>query len=234
MTYSDFEIAFSKPRIGRFLLAAKGDQEKALRLYKQNIQISQTLFGLLSIFEVTLRNKIDQYYRNYFKDNDWLKNNCDEAGIFSHPSFLKFGFETRTKILTTYTLLGKRYTHDRLVAELSFGFWSYMLAPVQFIAGGQGLHKIYIFRPKGTTQKLIFNELDEIRSLRNRIAQNEPLIFNKHDNVSTTSTNMVYDYIINQTLWLGFDPDKLFMGIDEAAKIIISIENEKLSNEFRT
>jgi hypothetical protein len=40
MTYNDFEIALSKPRIGRFLLAANGDQDKALRLYKQNIQLS--------------------------------------------------------------------------------------------------------------------------------------------------------------------------------------------------
>ena len=227
MNYTDFEIALSKPRIGRFLLAANGDQDNALYLYKQNIQLSQTLFALLSIFEVMLRNQIDQYFRNHFNDNEWLKNNCDQDGIFSLPSFFKFGFETRTKILTTYIQLGKRYTHDRLVAELSFGFWTYMLAPVQFAAGGQGLHKIFRFRPKGTTQKLIFNELDEIRILRNRIAHHEPLCFNKRHNISATSTNMVYDYIIKQTICLGFDPDKLYMGLDEAKMIIKSIEKMK-------
>jgi hypothetical protein len=170
MTYRDFEIALSKPRIGRFLLASNNDQNKALFLYKQNIRLSQTLFGLLSIFKVTIRNQIDQYYRKYFNVNEWLFNNCGHGGIFNLKSFLKFGFETRTKILTTYAQLGKRYTQDRLVADLSFGFWTYMFAPTQFSAGRQGLHKIYNIRLKGTNKKLIFNELDEIRSLRNRIA----------------------------------------------------------------
>ena len=53
------------------------------------------------------------------------------------------------------------------------------IPPIQFMVGGQGLHKINVTRPKGTTQKLIFNELDEIRSLRNRIAHHEPLCLNR-------------------------------------------------------
>jgi len=36
MEYNNFEKALSKPRIGRFLIAAKQDKEKALRLYRQN------------------------------------------------------------------------------------------------------------------------------------------------------------------------------------------------------
>ncbi len=224
MTYIDFEIALSKPRIGRFLLATKGDQNKALRLYKHNIQLSQTLFGLLCIFEVTLRNHIDMHYRNHFNDNEWLKSNCGQGGMFSHPTFAKYGFESRTKILTTFAQLGKRYNHDRLVAELSFGFWTYMFAPIQFIVGGQGLHKIYVNRPKGTTQKLIFNELDEIRSLRNRIAHHEPLCFDRQHQIFTNHTKATYYYIIKHTIWLGYDPNKLYLGLDETLNIIETIQ----------
>jgi hypothetical protein len=227
MTYNDFEIALSKPRIGRFLLAANGDQDKALRLYKQNIQLSQALFGLLCIFEVTLRNQIDQHYREHFNDNEWLKNNCGQGGIFSHPMFSKYGFESRTKILTTFAQLGKRYNHDRLVAELSFGFWTYMFAPIQFVVGGQGLHKIYVNRPKATAQKLIFNELDEIRNMRNRIAHHEPLCFDRHHKIFTDYTKTIYEYIIKQTIWLGYDPNELYLGLDETLKVITTIENER-------
>lgn len=89
MTYPDFEKALSKPRIGRFLLAVNGDYNKAIQLYKLNIQLSQTLYGLLSIFEVTLRNNIDQHYRQHFNDNEWLKNQCGQSGMFSHCLVLK-------------------------------------------------------------------------------------------------------------------------------------------------
>lgn len=227
MIYNDFEIALSKPRIGRFLLAANGDQEKTLRLYKLNIQLSQVLFGLLSIFEVTLRNHIDQHYRIRFNDTEWLKKQCGQGGMFSHPLFAKYGFESRTKVLTIFAQLDKRYNHDRLVAELSFGFWTYMFAPIQFMVGGQGLHKIYLYRPKRTTQKLIFNELDEIRILRNRIAHHEPLCFDRKHEIFTEYTKTIYNYIIKQTTWLGYDPIKIYFGLDETLKIITTIENGK-------
>jgi hypothetical protein len=227
MNYSDFEIALSKPRIGRFLLAAKGDREKALNLYKLNIQLSQTLFGLLSIFEVVLRNYIDEFYKKRFNDTEWLRAECGQGGMFSHPLFAKYGFESRTKVLTTFAQLGKQYNHDRLVAELSFGFWTYMFAPIQFMVGGQGLHKIYINRPKGTTQKVIFNELDDVRSLRNRIAHHEPLCFNKQHKIYTDHTKNTYEIIIRHAIWLGYNPNNLYLGLDEVLNIISLIEKEK-------
>ena len=227
MEYNDFEKALSKPRIGRFLIAAEQDKEKALRLYRQNIELSKTLFGLLSVFEVTIRNYIDKHYREKFTDSEWLKNQCGQGGMFSHPSFSKYGFEPRTKILTTIAKLGNKYTHDRLVAELSFGFWNYMFAPIQFLIGGQSLHKIYENRPKGTNQKLIFNQLDEIRSLRNRIAHHEPLIFNSKDQISTGQTEKTYGIILNHTKWLGFEPLKLYHKLDNMNELINMLTTEK-------
>lgn len=227
MEYNDFEKALSKPRIGRFLIAAEQDKEKALRLYLQNIELSKTLFGLLSVFEVTIRNYIDKHYRDKLADSEWLKNQCGQGGMFSHPSFIKYGFEPRTKILTTIAKLGNKYTHDRLVAELSFGFWNYMFAPIQFLIGGQSLHKIYENRPKGTNQKLIFNQLDEIRSLRNRIAHHEPLIFNSKDQISTGQTENTYGIILNHTEWLGFEPLKLYHKLDNMYELINMLTAEK-------
>lgn len=227
MNYSDFEQAFSTPRLGRFLFAAKGDQQKALQLYKLNIELSGCLFGVLSIFEVVLRNHIDQYYRHYFGDNEWLKNQCGQGGMFSHPSFLRSGFESRTRILTTIAQLGNHYTHDRLVAELNFGFWTYMFAPIQFRVGGQGLHRIYTQRPKGTSQGQIFNELDEVRNLRNRIAHHEPLCFDKQHQIDTTHTETTHSYITRHIEWLGYTSWELLLGLDETPRILTQIDKLK-------
>jgi len=224
MRYSDFERALSKPRIGRFLIAAKQDKEKALLIYRQNIELSKALFGILSIFEVAIRNHIDLFYQVKFNDNEWLKNQCGQGGMFSHPSFSKYGFDTRTKILTTISKLGKRYTHDRLVAELSFGFWNYMFAPIQFLVGGQSLHKIYINRPKGINQKQLFNELDEIRNIRNRIAHHEPLCFDSNNEIHTEKTRNTYEILIKHTDWLGFEHTKLYYELDNTIDILSKID----------
>lgn len=227
MNYSDFERALSKPRIGRFLIAANHNKEKALLIYRQNIELSKALFGILGIFEVTMRNHIDLFYQEKFKDKEWLKNQCGQGGIFSHPSFSKYGYDTRTKILTTISKLGIRYTHDRLVAELSFGFWNYMFAPIQFLVGGQGLHKIYVNRPKGINQKQIFNDLDEIRSIRNRIAHHEPLCFDSRNEINTERTRKTYNILIKHTDWLGFDNSELYFELDNTIEILSKIEKEK-------
>jgi len=129
--------------------------------------------------------------------------------------------------LTTISRLGNRYTHDRLVAELSFGFWNYMFAPIQFLVGGQGLHKIYVNRDKGTSQKQIFNELDEIRNIRNRIAHHEPLCFNSKNLIFTEQTKITYELILQHTEWLGFDPDKLYLNLDNTTEILKRIDLEK-------
>lgn len=227
MTYSDFEQAFSQPRLERFLLAVKGNRQKALHLYKLNIQLSACLFGVMNLFEVVLRNHIDQYYRRHFNDNQWLKNGCGQGGMFSHPSFIRSGFETRTRILTTIAGLGNSYTHDRLVARLNLGFWTYMFSPIQFRVGGQGLHKIYISRPKGTSQSQIFNELDQVRSLRNRIAHHEPLCFDKAHQIDTDHTKTIYGYIIKHIEWLGYKSAELLLGLDETIVMLKRIDNQK-------
>ena len=143
MFYSLFEIALSKPRLGKYLVAVQGNHEKAMYLYKLNMQLSQALFGILHIFEVTLRNSIDLYYCSYFNNKDWLRDGCGEDGMFSQPGLTRSGYDAKAKILKIQSKLGESYSHDKLLTELSMGFWVYLFAPLEFKAGGQGLHKIY-------------------------------------------------------------------------------------------
>lgn len=58
MKYSDYEIAFSPARLSRYSNACGGDQNKALTLYRHNVKLCQKFYGVLSLFEVVLRNAI--------------------------------------------------------------------------------------------------------------------------------------------------------------------------------
>ena len=51
-------------------------------------------------------------------------------------------------------------------------------------------------------------------------------IYKLKHKIVTAHTKTTYEYIIKQTIWLGYDPNKLYLGLDETLKIVNSIDNE--------
>lgn len=82
-------------------------------------------------------------------------------------------------------------------------------------------------RPKGTSQSQIFNELDEVRNLRNRIAHHEPLCFDKFHSIHTDHTRTTHSYILKHIQWLGYDSGELLLEIDKASEILTQINAYK-------
>ena len=109
--------------------------------------------------------------------------------------------------------LGAEFTHDRLIARLTFGFWTYMFATKQFAAAGSILLGILRHRPFGTKQKSVFQDLIKINDLRNRIAHYEPICFDK-DIISTARTEKRYHLILEFLKWLGCNPKQILEGFD--------------------
>lgn len=60
MKFNDFEQALSPERLNRYMEACNYDSRKAMTLYRYNLRLSQEMFTILSCFEGTLRNAIDQ------------------------------------------------------------------------------------------------------------------------------------------------------------------------------
>lgn len=65
MKYTDFEYVLSPERMGRYLQACGDDSQKAMTLYRYNLQLSQEMFTVISCFEVALRNAIDRHFIHY-------------------------------------------------------------------------------------------------------------------------------------------------------------------------
>ena len=74
MKYSDYEQAFSAARLNKYLGACHGDNVAALSLYRHNVKLCQKFYGVLNIFEVVLRNSINNHFKEYYSDPDWLTN----------------------------------------------------------------------------------------------------------------------------------------------------------------
>ena len=156
MRYAEFEALISLQRLNRYRIACNFNIRKTLYLYRANIRMSQAFLAVLGIFEVVLRNKIDAHYKAQFSESpDWFLAAMQPGGFLTQNGCQN----SLNKITKVYVSLGGSYSHDKLLSQLSFGFWKYMFAGRQFKAGGGTLLAIYPNRPPRCNQKLIYHKL---------------------------------------------------------------------------
>jgi hypothetical protein len=233
MKYADFERIISAKRMERYLIACSGDTRKAMTLYRYNLQISQEMFTIVSCFEVALRNAIDRKLTENLGE-EWLKNSLSPDGIFSQPILKKthdiIAFAHR-KLQYTGT-----YSHDKLLAEMEFGIWKYMFSPLQYRVTGRNLLSIFPNKPRSSrkmqyNQTYIFNELDKVNSLRNRIAHHEPICFASNTSIIDTSYIInIYSKIKTLFAWMDIDSNSLLYGLDHISRVCSQINKINLSN----
>lgn len=209
MRYSDYESALSPARLSRYSNACGGDKNKALTLYRHNVKLCQKFYGVLSLFEVVLRNAINEHYKQYFVDYNWIKTQMQPGGMLENcPQAAEVGNH-----ITRLINAGK-YTHDRLVSSVSFGFWTYLFNKQPFRKGGQTLLAIFPKRSRGLGRKAIYNELMAIKAFRNRIAHHEPICFDQYGNKDVIFAQNNYDQILKYIDFLKYNKNELFFGLD--------------------
>jgi hypothetical protein len=168
--YEELELALSLERFGRYLAWAGGDRGRAIELYTLNARLSESLYVPLQMLEVTLRNRIHTVMTEAQQKDDW----------FQHEEFLLGAQQANQLNKAIRDLQAKRRepTPDRLVAELTFGFWTAMIGKEYETLWQTTLHRI-AQRPdgKGLRRQDFSRPLGPIRELRNRIAHHEPIIY---------------------------------------------------------
>ena len=228
MKYQEYEHYFSQKRLSRYVLACGDDKRKAIALYRYNLRLAQELLTIVSCFEVSLRNAIDGILMLKLGE-EWLKNSVSSGGIFTLPVLHKTN-KTITDALNKLREQGK-YSHSKLLAQMDFGMWKYMYSPVQYNLTHQSLMGVFPNKQRSTphlhiNQSYIFNELDKINTLRNRIAHNEPLCFRTGQAVIYTEYIRI-EYQKIQTLfqWMGIDSKSMLYGLDHVLKVCDSIDS---------
>jgi len=217
MKYSDFQTALSIPRIDKYKDACGGDKNKALILYRWNINLCQEFYGVLGAFEVVLRNAIDRHYASILTDPNWLDTKAND-GTFQSI----FSNKINTEIIKLRA--EKRYTHNRLVASLSFGTWTALFTRNNYRALGSNLLAIFPHRTHGLGQAVIYNELSMIRVFRNRIAHYEPICFDSTGNIDAQYSENLYNLVIKYFNFLGYNENEILWGISKPQNTILKIK----------
>ncbi|MBQ8710616.1 MAG: Abi family protein [Bacteroidaceae bacterium] len=230
MKYVDFERFFSQKRVSRYVQACGSDTRKAMTLYRYNLRLAQEIFTIISCFEVSLRNAIDEKLVPIL-GSEWLKDSVMPGGIFTTPKLKK----TYNTIIYSYNKLDSQgdYSHSKLIASMDFGMWKYMFSPLQYQLTHQSLLGIFPYKMRSTpschiNHTYFFNELDKVNTLRNRIAHHEPVCFYLQDPVIDT-THIMTEYQKIQTLfaWMGIDSQSMLYGLDHVQKVCDKINELK-------
>lgn len=222
MKYNEFENTISQERMRRYLLACNNDTRKAMTLYRYNLKLSQEMFTLISCFEVSLRNKINKEMTANF-GNDWLRDLILPGGRFDEDSRVD---GTRKIIEKAYKGLirSHNYTHTKLLAEMEFGVWKFMFNNVQYRLTNRCLLNIFPNKPSSTTQQqynntFIFNDLNSINSMRNRIAHHEPICFGNPICIDTQDVLDCYTRIMRLFQWMDINANTLLYGLDHVGAV---------------
>ncbi|HML83537.1 MAG TPA: Abi family protein [Bacteroidales bacterium] len=226
MKYVDFENIITPLRMNRYLTACNGNSRQAMTLYRKNLKLSQELFTVISCSEIALRNAIDKHYSSTL-GNNWLQKAAQPGGIFDNNNCRL----TRSNIADALSSLNTGYTHNKLVAELGFGFWRYMFSNHQFRAAGQTLLEIFPAKPASSpaiqyNANYIFSELAKLNNLRNRMAHHEPICFIPRQPVKNTAyARQHYNLILQLFQWMQIDEASLLYGLDHINTVCTEIDN---------
>ena len=220
MKYLDYEKAFSQARLNKYLKACGNDSIAALTLYRHNIKLCQKFYGVLSVFEVILRNAINEHYKALLSDPDWIRHQLVTGGILeNHPQ--RFSVDNTIAELDNTG----QYTNDRVVSSVTFGFWTHLFSRRPFLLGGQSLLQVFPSRTRGLGQRAIYNDLQMIKSFRNRIAHHEAICFDSTGAISTTPARNSYALTIKYVQFLGYPETHLYYGLDVLPdKILMKID----------
>ena len=116
------------------------------------------------------------------------------------------------------------YSHSKLLSEMEFGVWKYMFSNAVYTLTGQILLRIFPNKPTSSRQhrydnSYVFQELDYINKLRNRIAHHEPICFSRPNPIVDASYALnQYARIMRLFNWMDINGNSLMFGLDHVNK----------------
>lgn len=171
MNWNELEKHFSAARLGRYRAACGGDEGKAASAYVSNMLLAEAMMPLLNVLEIALKNGIHLRLSTMYGRIDWWE------AWNGNPAFqwqIRQVVEAKAKLQRR----AEAATPDKIIAELTFGFWS-SLFNVQFqTVLWKDLRLVFPRCPKPQRQRhTISSALNQVRNLRNRVFHHEQLLW---------------------------------------------------------
>ena len=199
LTFANIEKSISPERLAAYQ-ADGASNETALARYIYNIELSKSLYPMINIFEVTLRNSIDRALTEFFDLKEW-----NDVMLLTETERRMID-EAKTKIVQK----NQTYSHNRLVSQLTLGFWVALMGRKYNTQKFQFFIIKNIFHGCSSEQKstaAVQKNLNEIRFLRNRIAHHRRILH-------WSDLKQKHDLILDFIRWMSQEMHKIAVNND--------------------
>lgn len=165
--------------IDKFITKKRFEIYKDVTTYNKNLQKAKQLYIPLSILEISLRNSINNLFEKLY-GTGWIVN---EASFLKYKEIEKIT-QAKEKILNNSEIISK----DKLVSELSFGFWTALFQSVyEDKMRFNNLKQIFPNLPPkeklAIDRKIVSTKLNHIRKFRNRVFHYENILKDEFVNI---------------------------------------------------
>ena len=189
-----------------------GDEKKALRHYRQNIQLAEALLPSLSIYEVTLRNSLIRELERMTGRKDWY------AFLATIPALV--ALYSQVDVAKRHIIKrGEAVTPDKINGELTMGFWVLLFNAKYERYLWKDLRKAFPHMPKLKRQrKYVSAPLNDIRALRNRVFHNESISW------SLARLEALHRSILEVCSWINPVMLSWIKTVERFDKVVLSVK----------
>lgn len=161
----------SAPRLATYVRATGGSVDAGVELYRWNAEVAGALWEVLGHVEVVLRNalhdELTARHRRLDRAGEWYDDPAGELEAHARDDVAKARRRLRRA--------GAPVLPGKIVAELSFGFWRFLLARRYTASLWPALRPGFPYLASADRRELEA-PVARLHQLRNRVAHHEPLI----------------------------------------------------------
>lgn len=207
-----YEKVFSTQRMEKYFNKYPNNEKAAIMHYHNNIIISEGFYPTLSILEIALRNSLNRELIEKF-GIEWYN---------------EFEIEDKLKALTSQISTAKRHilnrgepiTPNKVVAELTLGFWVRLLNAEYELVLWKPLRRAFPYLEKKRKQRhTVSAPINKIRTFRNRVFHHEPISSNLN------TLNEIHQSMFEVMFWINQDLPKVAKKHDRIPAILNTMRN---------
>jgi hypothetical protein len=208
-----FEKMFSEQRMEKYF-KRYDDAEKAILHYQCNIELSESFYPCLTVFEVALRNSINRELIKFFDKEDWY------LQIATTPELTNLN---RYITQASKQIIGRNeyLSASKITAELTLGFWVSLFNAEYERILWKDLRRTFPNMPKSERQrKNVAPALNRFRAFRNRIFHHEPICWN------LKRIKQIHEEMLMVIAWMNSDLPEWMAAFDRFEQVYTRVEKK--------
>ena len=169
------------------------DEKRAIDHYRSNIELAESFYPCLSVFEVTLRNALSRELETMAGREDWYSIFPTTPGLVNLNRYIT---QAQKQIINRK----ENVTPAKVIAELTLGFWVSLLNSEYERLLWKHLRRAFPYMPKHLRQrKNVSAPLNSFRTFRNRVFHHESICWNLH------RVSEIHDSLFLMLEWMNKD-----------------------------